>query len=45
MVYLQVFVGAVTKDFRAARPEVGEPGDVLLGRRSGRPMKVDGGHV
>ena len=31
--HLKVLVGAVAKELRAARPEVGEPGDVLLGRR------------
>src|SRR5215469_13055896 len=30
--HLEVLVGAVAKELRAARPEVGEPGDVLLGR-------------
>jgi hypothetical protein len=29
--HLEVLVGAVAKKLRAARPEVGEPGDVLLG--------------
>ncbi len=28
---LEVLVSAVAKELRAARPEVGEPGDVLLG--------------
>jgi len=32
---LEVFVGAVAKDLRAARTEVGEAGDELLGRRCG----------
>jgi hypothetical protein len=41
---LEVFVGAIAKEFRPARPEVGEPGDVLLGRQDGCLVKVDGGH-
>jgi hypothetical protein len=45
VVHLEVRVGAVAKELRAARPEIGESGDVLLGRRCGRAMKVDGGHV
>jgi hypothetical protein len=32
---LEVFVGAIAKELRAARPEVGEPGDELLRRRGG----------
>jgi hypothetical protein len=32
MVHLEILVGAVAKDLRAAGPEIGEPGDVLLGR-------------
>ena len=41
----EVRVGAVAKELRATRSEIGESGDVLLGRRSCRPMKVDGGQV
>jgi len=33
--HLEVLIGAVAKELRAARPEVGESGDVLLGRRGG----------
>ena len=43
--HLEVRVGAVAKELRASRPEVGEPGNVLLGRCSGRPMEVDRGHA
>jgi hypothetical protein len=32
VMHLQVLVSAVAKKLRAARPEVGEPGNVLLGR-------------
>jgi hypothetical protein len=32
MVHLEILVGAVAKELRAAGPEIGEPGDVLLGR-------------
>jgi len=35
VMHLEVLVGAVAKELRAARPEVGKPGDVLLGRRGG----------
>ena len=45
VMHLEIRIGAVAKELRAARPEMGESGDVLLGRRSGRPMKMDGGHV
>jgi hypothetical protein len=45
VMHLEVRVGAVAKELRATRPEIGESGDVLLGRRCRRPMKVDGGHV
>ena len=31
MVDLEIVVGAVAEEFRAARPEVGEPGNVLFG--------------
>src|ERR1700688_2925611 len=43
VVHLEVRVDAVAKELRATRPEIGKSGDVLLGRRSGRSMKVDGG--
>ena len=33
--HLEVLVGAVAEQLRAARPEVGEPGDELLGGRGG----------
>ena len=42
---LEVLVGAVAKELRAARPEVGEPGDVLLGRQGGCLVQVDHRHV
>jgi len=45
VMHLEVFVGAVAKELRAARPEVGEPGDVLLGRRGGCLVQMDRGHV
>src|SRR5262249_48313946 len=41
VMYLEVFVGAVAKELRAARPEVGEPGDELLRSRRGRLVEVD----
>src|SRR5215831_5138855 len=37
----EVLIGAVAKELRAARPEVGEPGDVLLGCRGGCLVEVD----
>jgi hypothetical protein len=43
--HLEVLVGAVAKELRAARPEVGEPGDVLLGRQGGCLVEVDRGHA
>ena len=43
--HLEVLVGAVAKQLRAARPEVGEPGDELLGRRGGRLVEMDGRHA
>src|SRR5260370_41279527 len=43
--HLEVVVGAVAKKLRAARPEVSEPGDVLLGCRSGCMVQVDRGHA
>src|SRR2546427_528612 len=45
VMHLEVLVGAVAKKLRAARPEVGEPGDVLLGRRGGCLVQVDRGHA
>src|SRR4051812_44703404 len=41
VMHLEVFVGAVTKQLRAARSEVAEPGDELLGRQGGCLVKVD----
>ena len=41
MVHLQVLIGAVAEELRAARPEVGEPSDVLLGRQRACPMEMD----
>src|SRR4029077_16109838 len=45
VMHLEVLVGAVAKKLRAARPEVGEPGYVLLGRRGGCLVQVDRGHA
>ena len=42
---LEVLVGAIAKKLRAARPEVGEPGDVLSRRQGSRLMHVDRRHV
>src|SRR6478752_524774 len=42
--HLEVAVGAVAEEFCAARPEVGEPGDELRGRRGGLLVEVDRGH-
>src|SRR5262245_35135032 len=42
--HLEVLVGAVAKELRAAWPEVGEPGDELLGRRGHRLMYANRGH-
>ena len=33
------------KSFERPRPEIGEAGDILFGRRSGCPMEMDGGHA
>src|ERR1700734_3780121 len=44
VVHLEVAVGAVGEDLRAARPEVGERGEELLRCRGGRLVKVNGGH-
>jgi TetR/AcrR family transcriptional repressor of nem operon len=41
----QVLVGTVAEELRAAGPEVGEAGNVLLGRQAGCLVKMDGGHV
>ena len=43
--HLEVLIGAVAKELRAARPKLGESGDVLLGRRSGCLVEVDRGHA
>ncbi len=43
--HLEVLIGAVAKKLRAARPKVGEPGDVLLGRRGGCLVQADRGHA
>src|SRR3954452_16920162 len=43
--HLEIAVGTVFKELCAARSEVGEAGDELLGRRSGRLLKVEGGHA
>src|ERR1700682_2990755 len=43
--HLEVLVDAVAKELRTARPEVGEPGDVLLRRRGGCLVEVDRGHA
>jgi hypothetical protein len=43
--HLHVFVGTVAEEFPAAGPEVGEPGDVLLGSQAGCLMEMDCGHV
>jgi hypothetical protein len=43
--HLEIGIGAVVKELRATKPEISEAGDVLLGRRRGAPMKVDGRHV
>src|SRR3954447_9448905 len=44
VVHLEVLVGAVAEQLRAAGPEVGESGNELLGRRGRRLVKVNGGH-
>jgi hypothetical protein len=38
--HLEVLIGAVAKKLRATRPEVGEPGDVLLGRQRSCLVKI-----
>src|SRR5690242_5046288 len=45
VMHLEILIGAVAKQLRAARPEVGEPGGVLLGRQSGGSVEVDRGHT
>src|SRR5437868_8128580 len=45
VMHLEVLVGAVTEESRAARPEVGQPSDVLLGRQPGGLVEVDRGHA
>src|SRR5580700_2609003 len=45
LVHFEVFVGAVSKQLRAARSEVGEPGDVLLGCEGSCVVKIDCGHT
>ena len=42
---LEVVVGAVGEQLRAAGAEVGEPGDELLRRSRGRPVDVKRGHA
>src|SRR5262249_39691873 len=42
---LELTVGAVAEQLRTARPEVGEAGDVLLRRRRGRLLEMDGRHT
>src|ERR1051325_3713895 len=43
--HLELVVGAVAEQLRAARPEVREPSDVLLGRRARRLVEADRGHA
>ena len=45
MMHLEIFIGAVAKEFGATRPEVREAGYVLLGRQGGCLMEVDGAHL
>ena len=33
VMHFEVFVGAAAKELQAVRPEVGDPGNVLLGRQ------------
>jgi hypothetical protein len=44
-VHLEVSVGTVAEELRAARPEVGEPGEELLGRRGRGLVEVDRGRA
>jgi hypothetical protein len=43
--HLEVVVGAIREQLRAARSEVGEPGDELFRPCGGRLVEMDGGHV
>src|ERR1044072_8171691 len=43
--HLQILVSAVAKDFRSARTEVSEPGDILRGRQGSRLVQMDRGHT
>src|SRR5260370_30404325 len=45
VMHLEVLSGAVAKKLRAAKPKVGEPGDVLLRRRGGCLVQADRGHA
>jgi hypothetical protein len=45
VVHPQVIVVAVGEQLRAARPEVREPGNELLGSRGGHLGEVNPGHV
>jgi hypothetical protein len=38
--HLEVLVGAVAKELRAAGAEVGEAGDILLGRKGSCLVKI-----
>jgi hypothetical protein len=42
--HLEVVISAVAEKLRAAGPEVGEPGNLLLGRQGGCLVQVDRGH-
>jgi hypothetical protein len=43
--YFEVRVSAIAKKLRAARPEVGEGGNVLFGRQGGCLVEIDRGHA
>src|ERR1044072_4880389 len=43
--HFQILVGTVTKDLRAVRREVSQPGDILSGRQSRCLMQMDRGHT
>src|SRR5215467_9867119 len=43
--HLEILVGAVAKELRAAWPEVGKPADVLFGRQGRCLMEMDCGHA
>src|ERR1700733_2942088 len=45
LMHLKVLIRAVAKEPRAARPEVGESGDILLGREGSYLVKMDGRHL